>query len=224
MIPGIIAAAVFVLLSAAYFIGKLKHGSRVRKLFAVIHKPLGYLFVAMAVLHLALTLPLIRQRPVVIYLLGAGMLLCALAAVLVWRRGKDRRQAFARHKVCALAIALFLTAHIAFCVTSFSEYQQGVAAVSFSGLTISGVADGEYIGECDVGYIYAKAKVTVSGGAITDIALLEHRNERGKAGEGVIGKILLEQRTDVDAISGATNSSKVIKKAVENALEQGINR
>ena len=33
-----------------------------------------------------------------------------------------------------------------------------------------------------------------------------------------IDKIVSEQRIDVDAVSGATNSSTVLKKAVENAL------
>ena len=36
----------------------------------------------------------------------------------------------------------------------------------------------------------------------------------------VIDRILDQQRLDVDAISGATNSSKVIKKAVENAIRK----
>lgn len=66
--------------------------------------------------------------------------------------------------------------------------------------------------------IYAKVEVTVSDGKMTDIAILEHRQERGKAAEAVISDMLAEQKIDVDAVSGATNSSTVIKKAVENAL------
>ena len=50
---------------------------------------------------------------------------------------------------------------------------------------------------------------------------MEHRHERGKAAEKVIEKIIEEQKIDVDAVSGATNSSTVIKKAVENALNGG---
>lgn len=223
MILGILTAVVFALASGVFFTQKCKNGSRLKKLFSRLHKPLGYLFVGLTVVHLAGTLPLIRQRPVVLYLLGAGMLLFAVAAVLLIRLRKDRRKAIMWHKLCALAIALLLVAHVISCVTSLSSYQREVAALSFSQPPISHVSDGTYTGVCDVGYIYARVSVTVSGGAITDIELLEHRNERGKAGEGVIDEIRLEQRTDVDAVSGATNSSKVIKKAVENALEKGIN-
>jgi uncharacterized protein with FMN-binding domain len=224
MILGIITAAIFILVSAIFFTQKLKDDSWFKKLFAVIHKPLGYLLVVLAVIHLAITLPLIQQRPFIIYLFGTGMLVSTIAAIIVLCQIKDKRKAFAWHRLCALAIALFLIVHIVFCVTSFNEYKRDVAAISFSDPDISSVADGEYIGECDVGYIFAKVNVTVIDGVITNIDILEHRNERGKAGEGVIDEILSEQCTDVDAVSGATNSSRVIKKAVENALEKGINR
>ena len=70
-------------------------------------------------------------------------------------------------------------------------------------------------------FIYAKVEVTVQNGEITDIIILEHRHEHGKAAETVINEIVDEQRIDVDAVSGATNSSIVIKKAVENALKSG---
>ena len=50
------------------------------------------------------------------------------------------------------------------------------------------------------------------------IDLLEHRNEKGKPAEQIIDDILKRQQIDVDEVSGATNSSKVIKKAIENAI------
>ena len=68
-------------------------------------------------------------------------------------------------------------------------------------------------------FIYAKVEVTVQNGEITNINILEHRNERGKTAEVIADSIVDEQKIDVDAISGATNSSTVIKKAVENALK-----
>ncbi|MEL7655827.1 MAG: FMN-binding protein [Bacillota bacterium] len=223
MIPGIMTAAAFVLVSAVFFTQKLKNGSRIKHLFSVIHKPLGYSLLALAIVHLVLALRLIRQRPAMIYILGIAMLICLTAGIIAWRRIKDKQRALAWHKLCALALVPLLIAHITFCVISLKEYQREVAAISFFNPGISFVADGQYTGECDVGYIFAKVKVTIKDGVVTDIQLLAHRNERGKAGEGVIDEILFEQRTDVDAVSNATNSSKVIKKAVENALEKGLN-
>jgi len=222
MILGIITAVVFVLVSAIFFTKKLSNGSQIKKLFSSIHKPLGYLLVLLEVVHLVLTLPLIKQRPIILYILGAVMVVCTIVTIITWYLMKDKLKALKWHKLFTLIMALLLIVHIAFCVTSLNEYQQEVAAISFSNPEISDVADGVYIGECNVGYIYVKVEVTISDGIISNIKLLEHRNERGKSGEKVITKILSDQKTNVEAISGATNSSNVIKKAVENALEKGI--
>ena len=103
-----------------------------------------------------------------------------------------------------------------------ADYNQAVKETTFDEINISDVSDGVYIGEYDVNFIYAKVEVTVQNGEITDIIILEHRHEHGKAAETVINEIVDEQRIDVDAVSGATNSSIVIKKAVENAQKSGL--
>ena len=102
-----------------------------------------------------------------------------------------------------------------------TDYKQAVGETTFGEIDIADVSNGIYIGEYDVNFIYAKVEVTVEDGEIVSINILEHRHERGKAAETVIEKIIDEQKIDVDAISGATNSSTVIKKAVENALKGG---
>lgn len=101
------------------------------------------------------------------------------------------------------------------------DYKQTVENMTFKKVNISDIADGTYVGECNVNIISAKVEVTVKSGKISNINLLEHKNDRGKTAEKVIDKVLNKQKIDVDAVSGATNSSKVIKKAIENAL---INR
>ena len=105
---------------------------------------------------------------------------------------------------------------------SVADYRQAVRETTFEDINISDIPDGVYVGEYDVDFIYAKVEVTVQNGEITNINILEHRNERGKAAEAITNKIVDEQKIDVDAISGATNSSTVIKKAVENALKNGL--
>ncbi len=102
-----------------------------------------------------------------------------------------------------------------------ADYQQAVKETAFKEIHISDISDGVYIGEYDVNFIYAKVEVMVQNGQIKDINILEHRNERGKAAEAITNKIIEEQKINVDTISGATNSSTVIKKAVENALKSG---
>lgn len=101
---------------------------------------------------------------------------------------------------------------------SVADYQKAVRETAIGEVDFSMIPDGVYIGEYDVNFIYAKVEVTVQGGKMTDIAILEHKQERGKVAEAVVSDMLAQQRIDVDAVSGATNSSTVIKKAVENAL------
>ena len=127
-----------------------------------------------------------------------------------------------KKKIVLCAVMLFLLVGLVWGVyylESVTDYKQAVKETTFEEINISDISDGVYIGEYDVNFIYAKVEVTVQNGEITNISILEHRNERGKSAEAITNKIVDEQKTDVDAISGATNSSTVIKKAVENALK-----
>lgn len=117
-------------------------------------------------------------------------------------------------------ILLFLIGLIftAVYLKSVADYKKAVKETTFRNLDISNVPDGVYVGEYDVDFVYAKVEVTVRNGAITNIDILEHKNGRGSSAEVVANRIVEEQKIDVDAVSGATNSSTVIKKAVENAV------
>ena len=104
-------------------------------------------------------------------------------------------------------------------LNSVREYQRSVDNIVITDIDISKILDGTYTGECNVDFIYAKVEVIVKAGAIIKINLIEHKNGKGAPAEKITQDIIRKQKLDVDAISGATNSSKVIKKAIENALE-----
>ena len=130
-----------------------------------------------------------------------------------------------KKKIISVIILLFLLICLicgAVYLKNVADYKRAVGETTFDEIDIADVSDGIYIGEYDVNFIYAKVEVTVEDGEIVSINILEHRHERGKAAETVIEKIIEEQKIDVDAVSGATNSSTVIKKAVENALKGGL--
>ncbi len=120
-----------------------------------------------------------------------------------------------------IVLFLFLVSLIweAVYLKKVADYKRAVKETDFDEIDVINISYGIYTGEYDVNFIYAKVEVTVEDGKIVSINILEHRHERGKAAETVIEKIMEEQKIDVDAISGATNSSTVIKKAVENALK-----
>ena len=104
---------------------------------------------------------------------------------------------------------------------SVQEYQRTVAEMTFREPELAAIPDGTYMGTCDVRFIRAGVAVTVRSGRIERIDLLEHKNGRGQPAEAVLDEIVAEQRVDVDAVTGTANSSSVLKKAVENALESG---
>lgn len=105
-------------------------------------------------------------------------------------------------------------------LSDVNNYKKAVASITIASIDLSQIPDGIYDGRYDVGYISAKAEVIVANGAIKNINLIEHQNERGSSAEVITDTIIKEQKIDVDTVSGATNSSQVIKKAVENALLQ----
>lgn len=84
---------------------------------------------------------------------------------------------------------------------------------------LSALADGQYTSSCENGFVAATVRVTVAGGAIEKVEILEHRNGLGAPAEGVADAVTAGQSLDVDAVAGATFSSKTILKAVENALQ-----
>lgn len=103
-------------------------------------------------------------------------------------------------------------------IISYFKYTKNVQNIHIENIDISKIQDGIYYGKCDVGFISAEVNVTVENGKITDIHLISHKNERGKAAESITNEIIKKQIIDADSVSGATNSSKTIKKAIENAL------
>lgn len=81
--------------------------------------------------------------------------------------------------------------------------------------------DGVYEGSGKGNNGEIKVEVTIKNGNIVSIELKEHSETEGiyeAAEKGVIAEIIKNQSDEVDAVSGATNTSKGIMEAVKNAL------
>lgn len=118
-----------------------------------------------------------------------------------------------------LVLILVMSAFGAKYLFDVARYKQRVAQIAFTNVDVSKVYDGEYIGECDVKFISAKVLVRVNNGKIENIKILEHKNDKGSRAEKIVQEVINKNSTDVELVSGATNSSKVILKAIENALD-----
>ena len=129
-----------------------------------------------------------------------------------------------RKKAFLIAISMFLIIGLfagGLYLKSIGDYKAKVAALTFDEIDLTKVDDGVYEGQCDTGVVRARVQVTVRDHQMESIELLEHENGRGTPAEVILDQMVQNQTTAVDAVSGATCSSKVIRKAVENALAEG---
>ncbi|MGM0110308.1 hypothetical protein IGI52_000604 [Enterococcus sp. DIV0187] len=119
-------------------------------------------------------------------------------------------------------IILIVAILLVVCVKVGADFltKRTLKKVKINEVPISQVADGKYVGEAQIKPVSAKVNVQVENGKITDIEIKDHMTGLGKNGEKIIDQIINKQSLEVDAISGATQSSVTITKAVENALTQ----
>jgi len=94
-----------------------------------------------------------------------------------------------------------------------------LADTTIANVDLGKLADGEYFGKFTVLPVIVEVKVTVKNSLIENVLLLRHDNGQGKAAERIVEDVIAQQKINVDVIAGATYSSKVILKAIENALQ-----
>jgi uncharacterized protein with FMN-binding domain len=211
MILGIITAVLIVLCCANVFMRK--HRSKAMR---IAHMTFGIAALIAGITHFVLVLPLFEARPFAVWVSGALLLLILTGLCLcgLLKRGRWLRL----HRALAVAALVALLSHITVNVVALNTYQQAARSIQITDVDLSRISDGSYTGECDVGYVYAEVSVIVRSGAITDVTILKHRTEGGQPAERLADDVVAEQRITVDAVSGATNSSNVIRRAIQNAL------
>lgn len=117
-----------------------------------------------------------------------------------------------------VVITSFLAGRVAKTYIDLRTYRKQMAAITISDIDLNQVSEGTYRGSHDVLWIGAEVEVTVKDHRIEKIILIRHLNERGASAEVIPGRVIGAQSLDVDTVAGATSSSKVILKAIENAL------
>lgn len=115
----------------------------------------------------------------------------------------------------AVAIGLYFGGRYLY---DLSRYRQIVSEIEIHTPGLSLIEDGVYRGSFDALFISANVDIIVQENEITRIIINEHIHDRGLAAEVIIDDVILHQSLEVDAVSGATNSSRVILKAIQAAL------
>lgn len=183
-----------------------------------IHKYASVLLLISCLIHIILVVPVLENRSIFVIITGASSIIVMILLIFFCHMIKEKKKKLWWHRALTIIMAICIVAHITTYFIDFKDYQQKVSDITVEDIDLAEIEDGTYEGEYDAGYIYAKVEVEIKNGELVSITLLEHRNERGKAAEKMIDDMVVMQKIDVDAVSGATNSSKVIKKAVENAI------
>lgn len=184
------------------------------------HKYAALGFIVAGIVHLFLVLKVLDTRSIVVTVSGIVIIVAGIALVILCHVLKNRKVEIMFHRGLSVIMLVFLTVHVVAYFVDYNSYKVKINEISIEGIDLKTVSDGKYEGEYDTGYISARVRVTVSNNRITEVEILEHKNERGGPAEVIVDDMVKENRIDVDAVSGATNSSKVLMKACENAFNK----
>lgn len=96
------------------------------------------------------------------------------------------------------------------------------SAVSLKTPDLAQVADGQFVGQYELGPVFTRVEVGVKDHKITRFTILEHRKGLGGKAEALATTVVERQSVELDAVAGATASSVALLKAGELALVQGL--
>jgi len=156
----------------------------------------------------------------------AATVVCALAAgatCTVRNRLISRRASVARYRplIIPAATAVLLIAVFAVFAVRFFAIQSRFISISESaapaGAAFAGLADGTRSATASEGDVSATVELTASGGRIDRLSLTAAKNVEPAVAAVLFEAVKVAQSSQVDAVSGATASSRVLLQAIEKA-------
>ncbi|TAL38036.1 MAG: FMN-binding protein [Spirochaetes bacterium] len=100
-----------------------------------------------------------------------------------------------------------------------SEETRAIRALRINDVDLSRIPDGVYEGSFSYGSFNYLVRTTVKKHRIANVEILKNRDTvYARKAEGVVGRVLEKQTPNVDAVSGATTTSKALLKAIEYSL------
>ena len=129
----------------------------------------------------------------------------------------ERTIATARRSIAILLLLIAAALLFTGC-SSIREMKEFSETVQFTDPELDEIADGSYFGAFEIGLVSVELEVALSNHRISGIDIIRHDNGKGGKAENIVYEVVEQQSLQVDVISGATYSSQVILKAIENAL------
>lgn len=118
--------------------------------------------------------------------------------------------------ILLLVLVLAAGAVMAYMAKELASLEQAVIPEA----DFSAVQDGTFEGSYKAGPVQVVLDVTVKDHQITKIDLIKHVNGQGRPAEAILDQVIAAQSLQVDAVTGATYSSKAILLAIQDALTQ----
>ncbi len=197
----------------------IRHTARINRALRRLHTPLCYAFYAVAFAH-----GILSSDRLLSFNLGS---LCFFAALLLWighaLRNKLPLSFLRPHRLlCALCLILTLW-HLIDCTPL---RMPRIVKSWFVTMPTENLINGVYRAEATGYRKHLWVQVTIKGGRIEQVEVIEHY-ERGKEYyqeplQLIPARIVEQQTTDVDAVSGATMTSLGIMEATRQALLQAV--
>jgi uncharacterized protein with FMN-binding domain len=140
------------------------------------------------------------------------------------RKGKNRKE---KRKMIGwiiglIVVGLAIAAGVGW--TKAGNEHKEILSLSFEQIDFDNLKDGIYEGYFEggmYGWRENRIRITVDSGMITDIRVLEHKeNQSEEFTGGLFGRVLEERSLEVDAVSGATLTSRAYLKGLEDALKK----
>ena len=118
--------------------------------------------------------------------------------------------------IALLAVSVGIVGFVV--LRSIESNFEGLVNMTFSDIELDEIPDGNYFGSFSSFPVAAEVEVVVRDHEIVEVIILKHTHGRGSDAEVVPDRVVSSQSLKVDAVSGATFSSLVILKAIEDAL------
>ncbi|MFH1693164.1 MAG: FMN-binding protein [Bacillota bacterium] len=120
--------------------------------------------------------------------------------------------------IVLLVLGLVIGAGFAYFIIRSEKELEVLLAEEIESIDLSSVSDGTYEGSYAAFPISVIVRVSIVNHEITNIEITKHVNGQGGDAEAIVDDVIDAQSLDVDLISGATYSSKVILLAIQDAI------
>ena len=104
------------------------------------------------------------------------------------------------------------------CLSLTASMKKRLAKIENEDIDMETVEDGIFEGHSELAPVKVDVKVLVENHKLIKVELLRHECGLGHPADVIVDKMVEQNTWDIDAVSGATVSSEIIKNAVNKAL------